>query len=96
MTRPRAAFVIAVAVAVGSSAYAQEPAAAQPDATALAKRTQNPVGDLISIPLQFNFNTSGDLSDATLFNLNIQPVFGARQNRPRGAHEKWTTCIGVT
>jgi hypothetical protein len=74
MTSPRVAFVIAVAVAVGSSAHAQEPGAVQPDTTALAKRTQNPVGDLISIPLQFNFNTGGDLSDATLFNLNIQPV----------------------
>jgi hypothetical protein len=74
MTHPRVGFAIAVAVAVGSSAYAQEPGAAQPDPAALAKRTQNPVGDLISIPLQFNFNTGGDLSDATLFNLNIQPV----------------------
>ncbi|HMF98177.1 MAG TPA: hypothetical protein VKE96_27940 [Vicinamibacterales bacterium] len=26
------------------------------------------------MPLQFNFNTGGDLNDATSFNLNIQPV----------------------
>jgi hypothetical protein len=32
------------------------------------------VSDLVSIPLQFNFNTGGDLDDATSFNLNIQPV----------------------
>jgi hypothetical protein len=68
------ALVIAATAAIGSRTYAQQPAAAAPDATALAKQTQNPVGDLISVPLQFNFNTGGDLSDATLFNLNIQPV----------------------
>ena len=27
------------------------------------------------MPLQFNFNTGGDLGDATFFNLNVQPVF---------------------
>jgi hypothetical protein len=68
------ALVIAAITAVGSEAYAQQPAAAPSDTTALAKQSQNPVSDLISIPLQFNFNTGGDLSDATLFNLNVQPV----------------------
>jgi hypothetical protein len=71
MMRPGVAFAIAMATAIGSPAYAQ---ATQPDTTALAKQTQNPVGDLISLPLQFNFNTGGDLKDATQFNLNIQPV----------------------
>jgi hypothetical protein len=41
----------------------------------LAKQTQNPVADLVSIPFQFNFNTGGGLEDGTLFNLNLQPVF---------------------
>ena len=44
------------------------------DQTALAKQTQNPVADLVSIPFQFNFNTGGGLNDGTLFNLNVQPV----------------------
>lgn len=44
------------------------------DATELAKQTQNPVGDLISVPFQFNFNTGGDLEDRTLLLLNFQPV----------------------
>ena len=74
MRRVTAASVIAATTAVGSRVYAQQPAAAPPDTTALAKQTQNPVGDLISIPLQFNFNTGGDLSHAMLFNLNVQPV----------------------
>ena len=74
MKRSRVWWLVADLVIVSGSVYAQPPAAAQTDTTALAKRTQNPVGDLISVPLQFNFNTGGDLNDATLFNLNIQPV----------------------
>ena len=36
------------------------------NATALAKQTQNPVADLVSIPFQFNFNSGGGLDDGTL------------------------------
>lgn len=51
-------------------------AAQQPEdeATRLAKQTQNPVSDLVSIPFQFNFNTGGGLEDRTSLVLNIQPV----------------------
>jgi hypothetical protein len=49
-------------------------ASAEHDATELAKTTQNPVGDIVSIPFQFNFNGGGSLADDTLFNLNFQPV----------------------
>ncbi|MFE8595923.1 neuromedin U [Archangium violaceum] len=44
------------------------------DATELSKATQNPVGDLLSVPFQFNFNTGGGLEDRTFFLLNFQPV----------------------
>lgn len=44
------------------------------DAAALAKQTQNPVADLVTIPFQANFNNDGDLEDRTFFNLNVQPV----------------------
>src|SRR5882672_2012506 len=60
-----------VVVAVPASA---QPPEAPPDATELAKKTQNPVGDVTSLPFQFNFNTGGDLGDQTLLNLNFQPV----------------------
>jgi hypothetical protein len=50
-------------------------APASVDPTALAKQSQNPVSNLISIPLQSNFYTGGDLGDRTFYNLNIQPVF---------------------
>jgi hypothetical protein len=60
--------VVGTALVMGAS-----PLSAQ-DATELAKQTQNPVANLISIPFQFNFNTGGDLEDRTLLNLNVQPV----------------------
>ena len=63
---------------IASRATAQEPE--QHDTTELAKKTQNPVGDLVSLPFQFNFNTGGDLEDGTFFNLNIQPVIPFRLN----------------
>lgn len=43
-------------------------------ATKLAKATQNPVGDLVSIPFQFNYFTGGGLGGETLTSLNFQPV----------------------
>ena len=63
--------LLALVLLNGVTAFAQEPAH---DVNALAKQTQNPVGDLVSVPLQFNFNTGGDLEERTLFNLNLQPV----------------------
>lgn len=56
-------------------AQSQQPSA-EPvtDVNALAKQTQNPVANLTAVPLQFNFNTGGDLEDRQLFNLNLQPV----------------------
>ena len=44
------------------------------DTTALAKMTQNPVGDILSVPFEFNFNGGGGLVDQTQLNLNFQPV----------------------
>lgn len=60
--------------APASAVHAQGSAAPAVDATELAKQTQNPVAELISLPFQFNFNSGGDLEDGTLFNLNFQPV----------------------
>jgi hypothetical protein len=42
--------------------------------TELAKKTQNPVADLISAPFQNNFNFSPGPKDATIYVLNVQPV----------------------
>jgi hypothetical protein len=43
-------------------------------ATDLAKKTQNPVADLISVPFQSNFNFNTGDKDATVYLLNVQPV----------------------
>ena len=43
-------------------------------ATELAKKTQNPVADLISVPFQSNFDFGTGEKDATVYLLNVQPV----------------------
>jgi hypothetical protein len=73
-------FVAVATFAACSAAAAQEPPEPAHDTTELAKKTQNPVGDLISVPFQFNFNTGGDLDDRTAFNLNFQPVIPFKLN----------------
>lgn len=66
---------ITATIAAGPHVGAQQP----PSAADLAKATQNPVGDLVSLPTQFNFNTGGALDDGrAIFNLNFQPVLPFR------------------
>lgn len=48
------------------------------DASHLAKQTQNPVADLISLPFQGNFNFGFGPHERTQFVLNVQPVIPAR------------------
>ncbi len=77
-----ASLSIAAAMVVHGAARAQgsqpgagaAPAGAEPSASELAKKTQNPVGDIVSVPLQFNWNTGGFFQDQNFFNLNFQPV----------------------
>ena len=71
-------FLGATLAATSAAAQPPPPPAPEHDATALAKATQNPVGDLTAVPLQFNFNSGGDLADQTFFNLNLQPVIPFR------------------
>ena len=49
------------------------PAVAQ-DEDELAKTIQNPLANLVSLPLQFNFNDGVGPEDRRFFNLNVQPV----------------------
>jgi hypothetical protein len=48
--------------------------AADDSETDLAKKTQNPVADLISVPLQSNFNFNTGTKDEMVYVLNVQPV----------------------
>jgi hypothetical protein len=67
---PCVAFLSA-AFAVAAQAHAQDPA----DADTLAKQLSNPVADLISVPLQLNWDEGlGAGGDGERWLLNVQPV----------------------
>ena len=59
------------------AAYAQDAAPAPTDADALAKKLQNPVASLISVPLQSNYDFGIGANNGTRFTLNVQPVVPA-------------------
>jgi hypothetical protein len=64
-------------------AHAQETQPGGADADALAKHLSNPVAELISVPLQFNFDEGyGAAGDGERWTLNVQPVvpFGLNQD----------------
>jgi hypothetical protein len=70
--------IVAVALAVSLLLVGvqREPllAAEQQSAEELAKKVQNPVADLISVPLQNNFNFNVGPEDGLQYVLNVQPV----------------------
>jgi len=63
-----------VNVAPDQSDAADSSASANGSATALAKKLQNPIGDLYSFPFQSNTNFNYGPNKGTQENLNIQPV----------------------
>lgn len=67
------AMVLALCVAAG----------AEESETDLAKKTQNPVADLISVPFQNNFNFETGPNEKTVWIDNIQPVI------PIHLNERW-------
>ena len=58
-------------------------AAAESDTERLAKETQNPVANLISVPFQNNFNFGAGTDDKMVWIMNVQPVI------PIPLNEKW-------
>jgi len=74
MNRRAALILTGLAATFGPPlAAAQEAAAQSADADALAKQLANPVASLISVPVQFNYDT-GYANDGERWSLNIQPV----------------------
>jgi hypothetical protein len=71
-----------------ASVLSWEPCFSQ-DATELAKKTQNPVADLISVPFQNNFNFGAGSRDKMVYNLNIQPVI------PTNLGEHWNLITRI-
>ena len=83
-SRIASAFLCGALFVLGAAAgSAQDKAAPDKESTALAKATQNPVADLVTIPAQFNFFSGGDLSAQTLTQFLVQPVM------PLVINEKW-------
>lgn len=82
MERPRMS-VAALAVATCLLLAAREECGAQQNADELAKQSQNPIANLTSIPLQYNFNSGGGLGSKTSLLLNVQPVM------PLELDKKW-------
>ena len=62
------------------SANAAEPDS-ESDTEKLAKETQNPIANLISVPFQNNFNFGIGPNDATQWILNVQPVIPITLNK---------------
>jgi hypothetical protein len=93
--------IICIIVAISLSlalfrGNAAEPAGEQESKTEeLAKETQNPVANLISVPFQNNFNFGIGPNDATQWVLNVQPSTNdpsaiSRDNRRRSPwHARW-------
>jgi hypothetical protein len=78
--RPRLAAVFA-AITMTAAALQATPARAAMSAEELAKLSQNPVGDLISVPFQNNTNFNVGPYNGTQNILNIQPVIPIEVNK---------------
>jgi hypothetical protein len=73
----------ATSVCLGQEDKPTEPQASQENSSSteeLAKKTQNPVADLISVPIQNNFNFNVGPHNQTQTVINIQPVVPIKLN----------------
>ncbi len=73
----RAITVLAIVMAVGGSAFAQD------EAAELAKKLANPISSLISVPIQLNWDEGYGTDDGSVTKINIQPVI------PISLNEDW-------
>lgn len=65
---------ISALLSLTTCAFAQDTLPATSDADELARKLQNPVASLISLPLQGNYDFGIGANDGTRFTLNVQPV----------------------
>jgi hypothetical protein len=56
----------------------------------LAKKSQNPVGNLISLPFENNFDVGAGPKDALIYTLNLKPVY------PLAVGKDWTLINRLT
>ena len=76
-----------------SVAATTESAPADASATELAKETQNPVADLITVPFQHNFNFNTGPENKTVWALNVQPVIPIPLGDDWNLITRWITPI---
>jgi len=73
---------VAIAIVLATPTFAQG-SGAGPSEAELAKASQNPVANLVSLPLQYNYYTAGGLGQNSQMVLNVQPVL------PLTMGERW-------
>src|SRR4029453_17624651 len=71
------------------SVAAQQAAPAAGQSTDLAKKLSNPISDLVSVPLQFNWQQHVGPLELTQFILNFQPVM------PFALNKRWNLIARV-
>ena len=76
--RPWRVWILVAAFAVSAMLAAGVAQAEGDSAEELAKKTQNPVADLISVPFQSNFNFNTGPKERMVYVLNVQPVIPIR------------------
>lgn len=74
------AFILSVTTSA-IAAPTENSSAAQESNEALAKKTQNPVADLISVPLQNNFNFGVGPEEKMAWVMNVEPVIPVRVSK---------------
>lgn len=76
MTLWRPSLVSFVLLTLQGTSSAQEPEQPAPeeDFTALAKKTQNTIADLLRIPIHLEFNSGGGLGDQSSVLIKIEPI----------------------
>jgi hypothetical protein len=75
-------FLQGTVLAAADATVAKEPAATSAaSADELAKKSQNPIADMMSLPFQYNVFYGGALGNSTMSVLNIQPVIPTSLNK---------------
>jgi len=89
MMKPREIFRLLIILSWFIVLPVADAAQQEPSAEDLAKKTQNPVADLISVPLQSNWNFGAGSRNKTIYILNIQPVI------PISISQEWNLITRV-
>jgi len=79
--------------AEGTQVATQETPAAETNAEALRKQSQNPVSNLISVPIQENWNFNVGPADRTQNVVNLQPVIPFSVSKNWNLITRWITPI---